>query len=140
MTNPSKDEIKLYGTRFGALHINMLVAMKKHEKEITKDLSVLANIYDLQAVYLSTLNVPKSIASSHITILNNYSMTAAALRIIANPESDPVLLPYALQARAAAASSQGPSLQAIANFIKSNGIIYPLDEAGGYWNAFNVQK
>lgn len=136
ISGENKGKDKIYGTQVGGLQIEMLSAMKKRQKEIVEDLSILADIYDIQARYLYAVEVPKELVEPHLQIVNNYSISASALRTIINFDKDPVLVPVALKAYQSAASDQTSSLQKIADFLKANGIIYKTEEAGGYWNIF----
>lgn len=135
--NPSKDEIKFYGNMFGGLQISTLASMKKYQKDIENDLSVLARIYEIQAESLSLIKVPETVREAHLAVINNYSLTAAAIKILADENKDPVLVPFAWRAYESTSGSQTVSLQNIANFLKSSGIIYSLDQPGGYWHVFD---
>lgn len=140
ISDENKEKDKIYGTQVAAFQIEMLSAMKKKQKEIVKDLSILADIYDIQAKYLYAVEVPRELVGPHLQIVNNYSISASALRTVVDFKSDPVLVPIALRAHQSAAYSQTSSLQKIADFLKANGIIYKTNEAGGYWNIFYIKQ
>ncbi|MES2059505.1 MAG: hypothetical protein V4438_00575 [Patescibacteria group bacterium] len=135
--NADKDAIKAYASKFATLQIGMLLIMQNNVSKIETDLGVLGKIYAQEAEALYELKVPRDLAAAHLEIVNNFSRSAAAFAAFAN-KNDPLAIPLAMKAYQTAAAEQESLLGQIAQFIKSNDIIFTSNEAGGYWNAFGI--
>jgi len=136
-TGASKEDIRIYATNFATFQINTILTMQKRMKDITGDISILADIYAKEALYLYNVKVPLEVAASHLKIVNNFSKVAAALKVIANQKEDPLQVPLAIRVYQDAETSQSIEISNIADFISKSGIIFTKNDAGVYWSAFN---
>ena len=136
LPNESEANLKLYGTKFAEAEINTIVDMQKNVTAIQSDLSVLGTIYAKYADIIYKIRIPQSMAENHLRIVNNLSKGGAAFNAFANSKNDPLVVPVAMRSYQDATTEQDALLRQVAQFLKSNGIIFTKDEAGGYWNAF----
>ncbi len=130
------EQIRDYATNFAILQISMIVNMQKDVAKIEADLGVLGNIYAKEAKDLYELKIPRSLASNHLKIVNNFSRGAAAFKAFANSKNDPLVVPVAMRTYQDAGAEQDTLLRQMAQFFKSSGIIFSKEEVTGYWNAF----
>ena len=106
-----------------------------NQKEYAQSLTKIANVYEQLGNELIKIKVPSQIASSHLSLANDYILTAEAFRMIEQQSKDPVKSLLGVKTAKTAGEDQDQMLTNISRYFKSNGIIFNKTDVGNMWNS-----
>ena len=136
INNPSQDDIRFYASSFATLQLNFLQKLQDSAPKIRNNSDVAVKIYADIAKSLYELKVPSDIQADHLAIVNNMSGMAQIFQTTNDYKKDPVSAISAIQQYSSIKKSQQDALSTIAEYLRSNGIIFTTDEDGNFWNNF----
>ncbi len=131
-----KEKIKKYASEFATIQIDMFLAMYKNKDVFQNNVSKMSEIYAKTATDLYKIEVPQVISGQHLTIVNNYELSSSAFSYIHNYKKDPVTAGIALQYYQSTNETQNEALQTIAEYLRSNDIIFTEENTKNFWNRF----
>lgn len=131
-----KEKIKKYASEFATIQIDMFLEMYKNKDIFQNNVSKMSEIYSKTASKLYTIAIPQSISDAHLTVVNNYELSAAAFSYIHNYKKDPVTAGIALQHYQNINEAQNEALKTIAGYLRKNDIIFSEENTKNFWNRF----
>ena len=130
----SDEEIRLYGNNFAEIYTRNMGNIAKNPQKYSDDLIAIADVYENVAKELIKIKVPPQVASAHLSIANNYHITAESFRLIDGQVKDPVKSLLGVKAAKEAEDENIQMFTNISNYFKSSGIIFDNNEIGSFWN------
>ena len=130
--SPNQAEIRAYGNEFAQIYRDNLAAYVSLN---TPTYEESANYYKNLAEALSRVKVPQAMAETHLNILNSYNQMYVALLDLDNYDEDPLKGFYAMVSFRNNQNILPTFLAKMANYFKSNGIIFSKSEPGSFWNS-----
>ncbi len=127
----NKEEIKAYGNSFGLISQG---DWNTYFKITNPTYSQSAAYYQKLSVDLSKLKVPRAMADIHLQIVNNYNQMYVSLQDLDTYQNDPLKGMWAVQIFRNNQNIMPTFYIKLANYFKTNGIIFSKDETGSMWN------
>jgi hypothetical protein len=139
-SDKNKDKIKKYGNNFANIFIDMLATLANTEESDSKTeqeyLEKIAAVYVFFGEEMLKIEVPEEIANYHLNFSNNLNILGIALLKLNKADDDPIDGIFTAGQFQEASEEQQVIMQEIANYFRSNGIIFSDQESGTMWNNF----
>lgn len=108
-----------------------LVGINVESKQYGVATNAIADVYSNLAKNLLSLQVPKELGITYLTLINTYARTAVEFRNLSHISEDPALAASALQKIQNYQDEQENALAVIGKFFESQNIV-PLPDGSGY--------
>lgn len=132
-----KEKVKEYGNNFATIVVNYYAAFSKIKGSSDKEyIGNVATVFSSFAHELSKMPIPRGNLDTHLEFINNIAKINVALTTLNQSEKDPLMALFILSEYESISNNQPQLFSAIANYFKSNGIIFSDSEQGAMWNNF----
>jgi len=131
----SKENIKQYGNDFGQLQMKYATILANLDIENDSEyINAFAKAYLEFSLELLKINVPESISKTHLQITNNLYNTNVSIIELDKYKEDPVRALLAIKKSQKVETQQPQLYVTLAEYFKSNAIIFNENESGKIWN------
>lgn len=129
----TKEELRAYGNAFAKIQYEGLLPIRQNPSVYQNDLSSIGTVYAPIAARLIKIPVPVAIAAEHLAIVNGFYISSEDFKLIDEQSKDPMKSLLGLRQYKDTVERQTRMYTDIANYFKSNGILFTDTEPGFFW-------
>ncbi len=129
----NEESVRQYGNAFAGIHANYTASILAVDKTREDYIPTLVGLYTSFAEELVHIPTPKALATVHADYSNNIYKTGQALPHLGAIAKDPVRATIVKNQYTIIDAQQPVFLKTIADYFKSNGILFTNDEVGRMW-------
>lgn len=132
-----KDKVIQYGNAFASILIDYYATFAGVKQ--TDDATYIATIsavFISFAEELSHIPTPAGVAQSHLAFINNTNRVGQAIQILNQADQDPIRALFVLQQYEQSGGEQTQLFVDIANYFRTNGILFDENTPGIMWHNF----